>query len=227
MVPAGGPGPDEELWEEYRRSAVQAAVDALPPAQRQAVSLAFFEGLSHHQIAAFLGLPLGTTKSRIRAAVQRLRTVLVPIVVSLAVLAIAGAAALGLRLRDQRQKTDRYNAALGMVSSSDSTAVRLTAASGVNPETHGMYRSRPGSAIAVLTLSNFTPAPDGEVYRIWALYGDTWQSLGTAVPDSNGHTLVILDQDANSEPSALEVTLEGGNQGAAPDGNVVISWTSQ
>src|SRR5262249_42631845 len=68
-----GPGPPEEAWREHRRAIVRQAVATLPPPQRQALSLAFLEDLTHEQIANFLGVPLGTTKSRIRAGLHSLR----------------------------------------------------------------------------------------------------------------------------------------------------------
>src|SRR5262245_60030876 len=106
-VPDRAPEPDEETWHEFRREAVQTAVAALPPAQRQALSLAFFDELSHEQVAAFLGLPLGTAKTRIRSGMQRLRTSLVPLLTALAIVLTGGLAALGVRLHDRQQVLDR------------------------------------------------------------------------------------------------------------------------
>jgi RNA polymerase sigma-70 factor (ECF subfamily) len=48
----------------------------LKPQPRQLVALAFFNGLSHEEIAAQMALPLGTVKSQIRRALQSLRQVL-------------------------------------------------------------------------------------------------------------------------------------------------------
>lgn len=59
-----------------RARAVGAALQSLPPVQREAIALAFFRGLSHTEIARLKGLPLGTVKSRIRQAMERLRVVL-------------------------------------------------------------------------------------------------------------------------------------------------------
>jgi RNA polymerase sigma-70 factor (ECF subfamily) len=75
-----GPSPDEEVWRHDRQAAVIAAVAALPTPQQQAVRLAWFEELSQQQVAARLGLPIGTAKTRIRAGKQRLRMALLPVV---------------------------------------------------------------------------------------------------------------------------------------------------
>lgn len=52
---------------------VHSALDALPPDQRAVVRLAYFEGLTQSEIAAELGIPLGTVKTRLRLAFGRLR----------------------------------------------------------------------------------------------------------------------------------------------------------
>jgi len=52
---------------------VAAAMAELPAAQREALSLAYFDGLSHTEIAKRLGLPIGTVKGRTRLALDRLR----------------------------------------------------------------------------------------------------------------------------------------------------------
>jgi RNA polymerase sigma-70 factor (ECF subfamily) len=65
--------PVEDVELSSQRKEVRAAVAALPENQQQALSLAFFQGLTHRQIAEKLGVPLGTVKTRIRDAMQKLR----------------------------------------------------------------------------------------------------------------------------------------------------------
>ncbi|HEY3205135.1 MAG TPA: sigma-70 family RNA polymerase sigma factor, partial [Thermoanaerobaculia bacterium] len=82
------PSPDqaEEAWRGHRREVLKRALEELPPPQRQALGLAYFEDLSHGEIASVLGVPLGTAKSRVRAGIESLRGKLAPIAAALALL---------------------------------------------------------------------------------------------------------------------------------------------
>lgn len=64
----------DALVADDRASEVRSALSALPEVQRTIVLLAYFDGLTHQEIAARLTIPLGTVKSRLRLAMQRLRT---------------------------------------------------------------------------------------------------------------------------------------------------------
>jgi RNA polymerase sigma-70 factor (ECF subfamily) len=66
----------ERLEVQERQRKVSSALDALSPDQRRCIELAFFEGLTHTQIAERLEAPLGTVKSRILLGMNRLRQTL-------------------------------------------------------------------------------------------------------------------------------------------------------
>ncbi|MBW3613645.1 MAG: sigma-70 family RNA polymerase sigma factor [Chloroflexi bacterium] len=73
----GAPSVVEQVTTGLDRALVRAAVQSLPAEQQHAISMAYFEGRSHSEIAEVTGLPLGTVKSRIRLAMSRLRDALV------------------------------------------------------------------------------------------------------------------------------------------------------
>lgn len=70
------PAPDESASIRQREGRVKAVLSELSSEQRQVVEMAYIEGLSHSEIAERLSLPLGTVKSRMRLAYQKVRTAL-------------------------------------------------------------------------------------------------------------------------------------------------------
>jgi RNA polymerase sigma-70 factor (ECF subfamily) len=70
---SNSPVSDDEVLQQQRQNAVQAAIAQLPEDQQSVIFLSFIKGLAHSEIAEQLGLPLGTVKSRIRRAFGRLR----------------------------------------------------------------------------------------------------------------------------------------------------------
>lgn len=68
--------PERELLRGYERFRIRRAIDALPEPQRVVLVLSHFEDLPHAQIAALLGIPEGTVKSRLYYACRRLRAAL-------------------------------------------------------------------------------------------------------------------------------------------------------
>ncbi len=67
------PGADAVLETRARDGRLRAALDTLPAEQARLVKLAFYEDRPHSEIEHLLGIPLGTVKSRLRLAMQRLR----------------------------------------------------------------------------------------------------------------------------------------------------------
>ena len=66
-------GPEQAVELTMQRQRLRAALAGLPPEQRQVLTLAYFRGYTHSEIAEALGQPLGTVKTRIRLAMQKLR----------------------------------------------------------------------------------------------------------------------------------------------------------
>ena len=71
-------GPVEESQSSEQREAVRRAVDDLPEQTRQVVLLVYFQGMKYREAADVLSIPVGTVKSRLHAAVQKLGEALTP-----------------------------------------------------------------------------------------------------------------------------------------------------
>jgi RNA polymerase sigma-70 factor (ECF subfamily) len=209
--------PDEARWIAHRQAVIRAAVEALPEAQRKALSLAFFDELTHEQIARILGTPVGTIKTRIRLGLKRLAPLLL---VALAAVTVA------LVMRRREQRAARNEAALRMVTASDVVPRRLGPGPSAPAEAHGNYRTRPGATVAVLTTSGLPLAAQAETYVAWAHAADGWHRLGPVVVESDGRSLLVSDvQPGAAPPDRLEVTRETSDTGVAPLGTVVLEWS--
>jgi RNA polymerase sigma-70 factor (ECF subfamily) len=66
------PNPADAFEREERRRMVAAAIESLPAREREVLALKEFEGLSYKEIAALVGVPIGTVMSRLYAARKRL-----------------------------------------------------------------------------------------------------------------------------------------------------------
>ncbi|MBI3376226.1 MAG: sigma-70 family RNA polymerase sigma factor [Betaproteobacteria bacterium] len=75
---AGGPGPLDALAQSIDARALADCLGRLEGKQRQAIMLAFFQGLSHSELAAHLRQPLGTVKTWVRRGLGRLKACLEP-----------------------------------------------------------------------------------------------------------------------------------------------------
>ncbi len=70
-------GPEEAVEMTLQQQCMRQILETLPPDQRRVLSLAYFKGFSHSEIASLLGEPLGTVKSRIRASMQKVRDLMI------------------------------------------------------------------------------------------------------------------------------------------------------
>ena len=72
-VPSDAPGPLDELARSADAKALGECLRRLEPKQRQAIMLAFYEGLSHSELARHMREPLGTVKTWVRRGLERLK----------------------------------------------------------------------------------------------------------------------------------------------------------
>ena len=75
-IPAANLPIDEQVERKLERERIQKSLATLPDAQREVIRMAYFDGYSQSEIAALLNQPLGTVKTRVRLAMQKLRLVL-------------------------------------------------------------------------------------------------------------------------------------------------------
>jgi RNA polymerase sigma-70 factor (ECF subfamily) len=73
---AAGDSPEDVIVSSDEARRVRQALDALPEQSRALIDLAYYEGLTHSEIARRTGMPLGTVKTRLRTAMHTLREVL-------------------------------------------------------------------------------------------------------------------------------------------------------
>jgi RNA polymerase sigma-70 factor (ECF subfamily) len=71
-----GPGPEDEAEQEWVTWTVHNAFGRLPESERKVLELAYWGGLSQSEVADFLGIPLGTVKTRTRSGLARLADLL-------------------------------------------------------------------------------------------------------------------------------------------------------
>jgi len=72
---SAGPGPLDMAQGQERNEKIRASVDRLPDFLRQVLLLAYYQGLKYREIADILGIPVGTVKSRLHAALVKLQEV--------------------------------------------------------------------------------------------------------------------------------------------------------
>jgi len=69
-------GVEDQVEHSQQNLAIRRAIAHLPPDQQRALSLAYFKGMTHQEVADLIGEPLGTVKTRIRLAMLKLRQLL-------------------------------------------------------------------------------------------------------------------------------------------------------
>ena len=75
-TPSDEPGPPEQAEQSWVAYRVHRAMEELPETERTVLELAYWSGLSQSEVAEFLGIPLGTVKTRTRAGLSHLADIL-------------------------------------------------------------------------------------------------------------------------------------------------------
>jgi len=76
LLPAGGASTEAQVEQTLERERIMRALATIPESQKEVIMLAYFGGFSQSEMAQRLDQPLGTIKTRVRLAMQKLRTVL-------------------------------------------------------------------------------------------------------------------------------------------------------
>ncbi len=76
LLPSGGASTEAQVEQTLERERIMRALETIPESQREVIILAYFEGYSQSGMAKKLDQPLGTIKTRVRLAMQKLRTTL-------------------------------------------------------------------------------------------------------------------------------------------------------
>lgn len=76
LLPSGQISTEEEVERNLERERILHALSKIPPNQRQVIMMAYFGGYSQSEMAQMLQQPLGTVKTRVRLAMQKLRIAL-------------------------------------------------------------------------------------------------------------------------------------------------------
>ena len=76
LLPAAGASTETQVEQTLERERIMRALATIPESQREVIMLAYFEGYSQSEMAGKLDQPLGTVKTRVRLAMQKLRLAL-------------------------------------------------------------------------------------------------------------------------------------------------------
>jgi len=154
---------------------------------------------------------------------QKLRRVLAPIgIVSVLVAALVG---IFVHSRSLANSVARNEKALLFATASNTTQLHIAPTQNAPARTHGWYKSRANSPMALIALHEFPPAPVGKAYQVWVLRHGAWVSVGIPALDEFGNALLVLEgPEYLTTPDGIEVSLEPMSGSKQPTGPVMISW---
>jgi hypothetical protein len=192
---------------------------ALP--QRQPEGPALFPQLTRQE--AGLKAPRWITERRIRIGQDEVSLEKLPVLIVVILVGLYGI--LALQYVRTQTVAERNELAVALVTAQAVAPLRLAATSGFPVAASGAYWARVGTDVAVLTISDLPPAPDGVRYRGWVHHADSWTAIGVANPDAAGSARLIAENpDLAFAPDALRVSLEPYDASQIPLGPSVLTW---
>ena len=215
-LPDDSPQADEARSIAHRRAVIRAAVDALPAAQRQALSLAYFDELTHRAESPRSCAPRSERPRRGSAWPSS-----------------GSARCCSWRSRRRQSSWSSGDASSGPPAtrrrcgwSRRATSRRFASSQrpGHRRRLTATTRVRSGSSVGVLTTSHLPPLVAPEQYVAWARRDDGWHVLGPVVVEGDGRSLLVTD--ARDGVGDLLVTREASSQGENPRGPVVLTWSA-
>ena len=122
-------------------------------------------------------------------------------------------------------RTSADNARQANQLASGAANLRLAPVPPAPSQTHARYRGRPGTAIAVVTLSSFPATAPGERNVVRVRHDGRWVALGEVPTDAAGNGRGIFEVPKDGAlPERIVVARERGASGAEPGGTVVAAW---
>jgi len=209
-IPSTDKDPFEQTWGIFRANALQTAVDRLPESQRQVLRLAFFDELSHEEVAQTLGIPLGTAKGRIRLALRKLRGGLMSLVSGVLLLWGIGTTFLAY---DYFRKNSDQERTLAFLTRPDVEVAKLKSLSG---EITGVCSYSTAHQQVDLRITGLSKPEEGKVYRFWARWDSNWILMSDLVWSDKETLFQIRDARWSREPVAIRITLQDSEKKEVP-----------
>lgn len=128
------------------------------------------------------------------------------------------------QLRSAREELALDQSGLALLTSTETTVVRLAPSPGFGGDAHGHWYHRAGVATQVLVIEFMPPPPAGSAYYGWLQRADgSWQRAGTFALDDRGYGRIILVGSDGADVRGVVVTLQN-RATAAPSGAVALRW---
>jgi hypothetical protein len=204
---------EERAASEQQRAAVRAAIQILADTRRSHPPLIV---TSRPEVSKSRTIRIGRAEFELGRLALLMLLILVPLY-GVMVLAYVSTQSLA----------DREDRVVTLLTTPEVSPVHLVARGGFAADTQATYWGKAGADVAILTLSNLPPDPDGISYHWWAQHGDQRTTLGNGTLEWQDHLrLVATSPDLATPPDSIWVTLEAGDADPSLVEGTVLSWSA-